>query len=105
MTSLSLGLLISTITSSQQSAMFASMLGMMLPTMLLSGYMFPIENMPIVLQIISNIVPAKWYYIIVKAVMLKGLGFASIWKETVILIGMTLFFLIIALRNFKIRLE
>ncbi len=105
MTSLSLGLLISTITSSQQSAMFASMLGMMLPTMLLSGYMFPIENMPIVLQVISNIVPAKWYYIIVKAVMLKGLGFASIWKETVILIGMTLVFLIIALRNFKIRLE
>jgi len=105
MTSLSLGLLISTITSSQQSAMFASMLGMMLPTMLLSGYMFPIENMPIVLQVISNIVPAKWYYIIVKAVMLKGLGFASIWKETVILIGMTLVFLVIALRNFKIRLE
>lgn len=105
MTSLSLGLLISTITSSQQSAMFASMLGMMLPTMLLSGYMFPIENMPVVLQVISNIVPAKWYYIIVKDVMLKGLGFSAIWKETVILIGMTLFFLVIALRNFKIRLE
>ncbi len=105
MTSLSLGLLISTITSSQQSAMFASMLGMMLPTMLLSGYLFPIENMPIVLQVISNIVPARWYYIIVKDIMLKGLGFSYIWKETTILIGMTLFFLLIALRNFKIRLE
>jgi len=104
-TALSLGLLISTITSSQQSAMFASMMGMMLPTMLLSGYMFPIENMPIVLQVLSNIVPAKWYYIIVKSVMLKGLGFAFIWKETLILVGMTIFFLIIALRNFKIRLE
>lgn len=104
-TALSLGLLISTVTKSQQAAMFTSMLGMMLPTMLLSGYMFPIENMPFVLQLLSNIVPAKWYYIIVKSVMLKGLGFAFVWKETVILIGMTLFFLVIALRNFKIRLE
>lgn len=104
-TALSLGLLISTITSSQQAAMFASLLGMMLPTLLLSGYMFPIENMPIVLQVISNIVPAKWYYIIVKAVMLKGLGFSYIWKETLILAGMTVFFITIALRNFKIRLE
>ncbi len=104
-TALSLGLFISTVTNSQQSAMFISFIGMMLPTMLLSGYMFPIENMPIVLQVISNIVPAKWYYIIVKDVMLKGLGIASIWKETLILAGMTLFFITIALRNFKIRLE
>jgi ABC-2 type transport system permease protein len=104
-TALSLGLLVSTITSSQQSAMFTSMLGMMLPTMLLSGYMFPIENMPIVLQVISNIVPARWYYVIVKAVMLKGLGFSAIWKETVILAGMTFFFMFLSIRNFKIRLE
>lgn len=104
-TALSLGLLVSTVTSSQQSAMFTSMLGLMLPTMLLSGYMFPIENMPIVLQLISNVVPARWYYIIVKAVMLKGLGFSAIWKETLILAGMAVFFLALALRNFKIRLE
>ena len=104
-TALALGLLISTITSSQQSAMFASMLGMMLPTMLLSGYLFPIENMPVVLQAISNIVPARWYYVIVKAVMLKGLGFSFIWKETLILAGMAVFFTALSLRNFKIRLE
>jgi ABC-2 type transport system permease protein len=104
-TALSLGLLVSTVTSSQQAAMFISFIGMMLPTILLSGYMFPIENMPIGLQIISNIVPARWYYIIVKAVMLKGLGFASVWKEMLILAGMAVFFLIVALRNFKIRLE
>jgi ABC-2 type transport system permease protein len=105
LTALALGLLISTITSSQQSAMFASMLGMMLPTLLLSGYMFPIENMPVVLQVISNIVPARWYYVIVKDVMLKGLGFSSIWKETIILAGMTVFFTLLSLRKFKIRLE
>jgi ABC-2 type transport system permease protein len=104
-TALSLGLFISTVTESQQAAMFTSMLGMMLPTMLLSGYMFPIENMPLPLQLISNIVPARWYYVIVKAVMLKGLGFASIWKETLILACMALFFLTLSLRKFKIRLE
>jgi len=104
-TALSLGLLVSTITNSQQSAMFISFIGMMLPTLLLSGYMFPIENMPVALQVISNIVPAKWFYIMVKAVMLKGLGFSSIWKEMTILAGMAVFFLVIALRNFKIRLE
>ena len=89
-TALSLGLLISTVTNTQQAAMSISMLGMMLPTILLGGYMFPIENMPVALQVLSNIVPAKWFYIIVKAVMLKGLGITFIWKETLVLAGMAL---------------
>ncbi len=55
--------------------MFISLDGMFLPTVMLSGFMFPIENMPLPLRIISNIVPAKWYYIIVKDVMIKGCGF------------------------------
>ena len=104
-TGLSLGLLVSTITNTQEAAMSTSMLMMMLPTMMLSGYIYPIENMPLPLQLLSNIVPAKWYYIIIKSIMLKGLGFSYIWKETLILFGMTVFFLIISLRNFKIRLE
>ncbi|MEP7263338.1 MAG: ABC transporter permease [Bacteroidota bacterium] len=103
-TALSLGILISTKTSSQQAAMMISLMGMMLPTMLFTGFMFPIENMPLPLQIISHIVPSHWYYIIVKAVMIKGLGFSSVWKETLILLGMTLFFLAVSLKNFKIRL-
>lgn len=102
---LALGLLISTITESQQSAMFASLLGMMLPTMLLSGYLFPIENMPVILQWISYIVPSRWYYSILKSIMLKGLGFTSIWKETIILAVTAIILLVISLRNFKIRLE
>lgn len=104
-TGLALGLLVSTITNTQESAMSTSMLMMMLPTMLLSGYIYPVENMPLPLQWLSNLVPAKWYYIIVKSVMLKGLGFSYIWKETLILGGTTVFFLIISLRNFKARLE
>lgn len=102
--SLSLGLLISTITDSQRTAMFISLVGMFLPTLMLSGFMFPIENMPKPLQVVSNIVPAKWYFIIVKSVMLKGLTLANIWKETLILLGMTLFFLGLALKKFSIRL-
>ena len=103
-TALSLGLLISNSTASQRTAMIVSLLGMMLPTILLSGFIFPLENMPLILRVISNIVPAKWYYIIVKAVMIKGLGFSAIWKETLILLGMTLFLLLVSIKKFKIRL-
>ncbi|MFY8021380.1 MAG: ABC transporter permease [Bacteroidia bacterium] len=103
-TALSLGLLISTITASQQVAMLISLVGMFLPTLMFSGFMFPIENMPLPLRTISNIVPAKWYFIIVKNVMLKGLGIGGVLKETIILIGMTLFLMILSVKKYKIRL-
>jgi ABC-2 type transport system permease protein len=102
--SLSLGLLISSGAESQQSAMFISLIGMFLPTIMLSGFMFPVENMPLPLRTVSNIVPAKWYFIIVKSVMIKGVGLDVIWKETLILGGMMLFFLTMAIKRFKIRL-
>lgn len=104
-TCLTLGIFISIKTSSQQVAMLISLMGMMLPTILFSGFMFPIENMPVALQVITNIVPSKWYYIIVKSIMIKGLGFSFIWKETLILLGITLFFLAVSLKSFKIRLS
>ena len=103
-TCLALGLLISVIAETQQTAMAGSMMSMMLPTMLLSGFIFPIENMPVFMQILSNFVPSRWYYIIVKAVMLKGLGFTAIWKETLILAGMTVVLIFVTLKKFKIRL-
>ncbi|HEY2721032.1 MAG TPA: ABC transporter permease [Chitinophagaceae bacterium] len=102
--SLSLGLLISSGSGSQQTAMFISLVALFLPTVMLSGFMFPVENMPLPLRIVSNIVPAKWYYTIVKSVMLKGTGLQTIWKETLILAGMMFFFLGLAIKNFKIRL-
>lgn len=103
-TCLALGLFISVRAQTQQTAMLISLLGMLLPTLLFSGFMFPIENMPVPLQVISNAVPAKWYYSIVKSIMIKGVGIESIWKDTLILAGIGLLFLIISLRNFKIRL-
>jgi ABC-2 type transport system permease protein len=102
---LTLGIFISIKTSSQQVAMLIALVGMLIPTILFSGFMFPIENMPVPLQVISNIIPAKWFYIIVKSIMIKGLGFAAIWKETFILAGMTIILLIVSLKSFKIRLE
>jgi ABC-2 type transport system permease protein len=104
-TCLTIGIFISVKTNTMQVAMLISLMGMMLPTILFSGFMFPIENMPMPLQIFSNIIPAKWYYIIVKDVMIKGLGFGAIWKETLILAGTTVIMLIISLKSFKIRLS
>ncbi|MEJ7740572.1 MAG: ABC transporter permease [Chitinophagaceae bacterium] len=104
LTCLAFGLLISSTTDSQQTAMFISLTGMFLPTIMLSGFMFPIENMPFPLRMLSNAVPAKWYYSIVRSVMIKGVGLASVWKETLILTGMMIFLLILSTRKFKIRL-
>ena len=102
---LSLGLLISSVAQSQQTAMLISMMGMMLPTILFTGFIFPLENMPLPLQLIANLVPSKWYYFIVKAVMLKGLGFGAVWKQTGILLLMTVFLLTVSIKTFKTRLS
>jgi ABC-2 type transport system permease protein len=104
-TVLALGLLISSAADSQQTAMLISLMGLFLPTIMLSGFMFPVENMPIPMQVISNIVPSKWFYYIVKNIMIKGLGFDYVWRETLILTGMTIFFLGVSIKKFKTRLE
>jgi ABC-2 type transport system permease protein len=72
---------------------------------MLSGFMFPVENMPLPLRVVSNIVPAKWFYTIVKNIMIKGLGFDFVWKETIVLVIMTVLFMAVSIRKFKIRLE
>ena len=105
LTSLSVGLLISTVAASQQVAMLISLMGMFLPTVMLSGFMFPIENMPVALQVISNIVPSKWFFFIVKNVMIKGVGLKHVWKETLVLAGMMFFLLTVSIKKFKTRLE
>lgn len=102
--SLCLGLLISTIADTQQAAMLISAMVLMLPVILLSGMVFPIENMPSVLQWLSNIVPAKWYIIAVKDVMIKGLGAEAILKEIGILLLMAFVLIALSVKRFKIRL-
>lgn len=103
--SLSLGILISTVSSSMQQAIFISLIGLMLPTILLSGFIFPIENMPKVYDYVSMILPPRYFIEIIKSIMIKGTGLLYVWKETLILLGMTVIFIAISVKKFKIRLE
>jgi ABC-2 type transport system permease protein len=103
-TSLSLGILISTIANNQLTALMMSLMGLMLPTILLSGFIFPLESMPWILQAISNLIPARWFIIIIKNIMLKGVGWSVVWQETLILMGMTMAFILLSVKNFNTRL-
>lgn len=103
--SLSLGILISTVAKTMQQAIFISLVGMMLPTILLSGFIFPIENMPKGYQWFSSILPPRYFIVIIKNIMIKGTGFLYVWKETLILVIFTMVFIVLAVRNFKIRLQ
>jgi len=104
-TALSLGVLISTRANNQQTAMMISLAGLLLPTVLLSGFIFPVQSMPVPLQMISSLIPARWFLVIVRSIMLKDATFLYLWKETVILLGMLVFLTILSIRSFKERLE
>lgn len=103
--SLSLGLLISTIVDTQLAAMLVSGMVLMMPVMLLSGMMFPIESMPEILQWISSLVPARWYIQVVKKIMIQGVDIQFALKEVVILSSMTILFIVLSLKQFKTRLN
>ncbi|MDR0295876.1 MAG: ABC transporter permease [Prevotellaceae bacterium] len=102
---LALGILISTVTNSQQVALMVSMFALLLPVILLSGFIFPIENMPAFLQYLSLIMPPRWFIIIIKNIMLKGVSLEYVWKETLILAGMAVFLLTVSTKKLKTRLE
>lgn len=102
---LSLGILISTVAANQMTAMSISGFGLMLPTILLSGFIFPIKNMPIPLQVISNLMPPRWFIEINRMVMLKGADLTLVWKQTLILMVMSAVCILISMKKFKIRLE
>jgi ABC-2 type transport system permease protein len=101
---LSMGMLISARTSSQRVAMIGTLIGTMLPTQMLSGFIFPLESMPRVLQVIANAVPGKWFVLVARGIMLKGVGLTFLWQETLILAGMALLLLVASSRSFKVRL-
>lgn len=102
---LALGVLIAARTGSQRTAMMGSMLGTMLPSTLLSGMIFPIASLPTPLQVISNLVPARWFIVVVRGIMLKGAGLVHLWQELAILALMLLVLLVAATRSFHARLD
>lgn len=102
--SLSLGVLIAAVTNSQLAAMLAALGGTMLPSTMLSGMIFPIASMPLPLQVISNIVPARWFIVIARGVMLKGAGLAELWQPIAVLSLMLVALLALAIRRTSVRL-
>lgn len=101
---LSLGMLISSVAPTQQIAMQMALMGLLVPSMLLSGVLFPIDSMPKLLQYLSNIIPARWYIEAMRAVMIKGVGILNVVKEVSVLVFMTVLLLFVSIKNFKIRL-
>lgn len=103
--SLALGLLISSVTRTQVAAMLASGLILMMPTMILSGMIFPIESMPLVLRLISDVLPARWYIQAVRKLMIEGVPVVLVYKEISILLLMAVVLITISFKKFKYRLE
>ena len=102
--SLALGVLIAARTSTQRAAMLAAMLGTLLPSTLLSGMIFPIASMPAWLAPFTNVVPARWFIVIARGIMLKGVGLPYLWRETLVLVAMAALLMVAAMRSFKPRL-
>ena len=102
---LSLGILISSVATTQVTAMLASGMLLMMPVLLLSGMIFPIENMPAILQWISNIIPARWFISAIRKVMIEGLDVSQVFKELAILAGMAVFLIVVSVKKFKVRLS
>ena len=102
---LSLGLLISNIAQTQFVALLVSAMVLLLPTVLLSGMLFPVESMPAVLQWVSAVIPPRYYIQAMRKLMIMGVGIGEVWREVVVLIGMTVLLLTISLAKFNKRLE
>jgi len=105
LSTLGLGLFISTISKTQQQAMMIAIFAVMMPMIFLSGFAFPIENMPKIIQYISNIIPLKYFNTIIRGVILKGLGFADLWFEAMILFVMGVFILTLSSLRFHKKLD
>ena len=105
MLALSLGLLISNVADSQLMALLISAMVLLMPIVMLSGMMFPIESMPTVLQWLSAIVPPRYYIEAMRKLMIMGVGISEVAREVTILTGMTILLLAVSLKKFKVRLE
>ena len=102
---LSIGLLISTLAKTQQVAMMVALSVTMLPSVMLSGFIFEIRNMPVVLQYLTHIVPARYFILIIRGIMLKGSGIDTLWIQAAALVVLTVVMLVVAVKRFKLKLD
>lgn len=105
LSNLGIGLFISTVSKTQQQAMMASVFAVMMPMIYLSGFAFPIENMPRIVQYITYLIPLKYFIVILRGIVLKGIGFSSLWFETLMLFAMGVTLLILSSLRFSKKLE
>lgn len=105
LSNLGIGLFISTVSKTQQQAMMASVFAIMMPMIYLSGFAFPIENMPQVFQYITYAIPLRYFITILRGVVLKGIGLSSLWLETLILFGMGVLLLLISSLRFSKKID
>ena len=101
---LSLGILISTLVATQQLAMMLAQLITVLPSVMLSGYIFEIKNMPQAMQYLTYIIPARYFILIIRGVMLKGSDLTVLWVEGIFLVALSAILLFAASKNFKLKI-
>ena len=105
LSSLGLGLFVSTIARSQQQAMMISMFFFMMPMMILSGFVFPIESMPPIIQAVTRVFPLRYYFVIIRALFLKGVSLSELWRETTALAVIGVVVIAASVLRFRKRLE
>ncbi|MFN3695179.1 MAG: ABC transporter permease, partial [Ignavibacterium sp.] len=105
LSTLGLGLFVSTISKTQQQAMMIAVFAVMMPMVFLSGFAFPIENMPKIIQYISYVIPLKYFINIIRGVISKGLGFYDLWVNALVLLVMGIFILVLSSLRFQRRLD
>jgi len=101
---LSLGILISTLVATQQVAMMLALLVTVLPSVMLSGYIFEIKNMPVAMQYLTYLIPARYFILIIRGIMLKGSDLTVLWASATFLVALTALLLFVASRKFKLKI-
>lgn len=105
LSSLGLGLFVSTISKTQQQAMMLAIFVVMMPMVFLSGFTFPIENMPVFIQALTYIIPLRYFMVIIRGVVLKGVGIAELWPEMLVLLIMGIAILSFSIMRFRKKLD
>jgi len=105
LTTLGLGLFVSTISKNQQQAMITSVFFVMMPMVFLSGFVFPIENMPKLIQIVTYFLPLRYFYTIIRGIFLKGVGLEVLWDETLALLAFGILILTLSALRFSKKLS
>ncbi len=105
LSTLGLGLFVSTVSKTQQQAMMLAIFVVMMPMVFLSGFTFPIENMPRIIQYITYLIPLRYFMVIIRGIILKGIGFADLWKELAVLLVMGVSILTFAILRFHKKLD